>query len=337
MVVDTQTDLYTIDPSLFKGVRARPAGRTPRWLKIGVDGDTGQGKTFLYGTIVECVPEFVKRPLYVDIEGGALTIADREIDVVTIRSWKEFISFYDEFYMMVYQPDKWYERTKKRLEEGKEVWIAHRYDAVCLDSITELDKLIMMDVMDEVVRQDSKRDPEVPAPREWGKGSEKLRNVVREFRNMPVHCVFIFLQIEKPDPITNEDKIRPNVHGKLAGEIPGFLDILGHLSVSTRYVTPKGTTKSVEIRERTMRFQPSGKYIAKDRSGRLGDKMMDPTMLRIMRPILEGHALYQTVQGLTGEIEGEAEDEERGYNTEGWTPTDESAASVDEATDTVTA
>jgi hypothetical protein len=284
------TQIGMLDPSLFGLVRARPANKRPRFLKIGFFGDTGQGKTYLYGTIEECIPKYVKQPLHIEIEGGALTIANRKlIDSVTVTTWKEFNQLFDEIWMMVYGREKWWAWVQAQLAKGKKVWLAKEYDCFCFDHLTELDKLIMKDIMEQTVKEDSKRDPLVPAPREWGKGSERLRDVVREMRNMPVHCVFVFLQFEKEDPITGEDKIRPNVHGKLAGEIPGFLDILGHLSVETKHPKVKGADgkeRSVEVRERVMRFQPGGRYLAKDRSDKLGLLMRNPTMLKIMDPIL---------------------------------------------------
>lgn len=248
-------------------VQARPARTRPKYLKIGIIGDPGVGKTFLAGTIEDAVQ--VKRALMIDVEGGSMTIAGRDIDVIRVTSWSDLQSIYKELYAMCFSDS----------------WDGPMYDAVIIDTLTELQKMSMMQIMAEVVADKSDRDPYVPAQREWGKSQEQIRRLVRAFRDLPLHVIFTFHGKDDQDPTTGEVKVRPSLPGKLAAEVAGFLDVLGYLAV--RSLPKAGDNPNKEMVDtRVILFQPTGKYTAKDRSGKLGNVMVNPTMPIILDKIL---------------------------------------------------
>lgn len=103
-------------------VRARPADLRPVWANIGIMGDSGQGKTWLAGTM-EDVPG-VDRVADVDIEGGGLTLQSakrKRTDIYPVSSWEDIQAAYEEFFYMCHAPDKWKESVEARLKAGQDV------------------------------------------------------------------------------------------------------------------------------------------------------------------------------------------------------------------------
>jgi hypothetical protein len=149
--------------------RAQPASVRPRHLKLLTYGDPGVGKTRLFGTFEEADPPI--KSLLLDVEGGALTLMHTNVEVVRIKTWTELVAAYKELYASCFS----------------ENWTGTRYEAVGLDSLTELQKLNMGDLMSAVTKLDSDRDRYVPSMREWGKSLEMIREIVRRFRDLPMH------------------------------------------------------------------------------------------------------------------------------------------------------
>jgi phage nucleotide-binding protein len=209
-----------------------------------VYGEPGVGKTVLAGSAA-AVPE-LSPVLFIDVEGGTFSLSERypDIDVVRIKSWNDMQRLYDALYN---------EMT---------------YQTVVLDSLTEIQKFSMYIIMRQLVQQDSSRDPDVPGMREWGKNTEQIRRLVRAFRDLPCNTIFTALARTQRDVRTNLDKTRPGLSGQLAGEVAGFVDIVGYL-----YLKRFGD----ELR-RLLLTTPTDTQIAKDRSGRLPAVVENPNM-----------------------------------------------------------
>lgn len=252
-------------------VRARPARTRPRHGKVGVYSDPGVGKTQFAGTAEDC-SDLVSSPIFFDIEGGTMTIADRNMPVLTITKWSEIQEAYTDLFNMCYSP----------------TYDGPKYDMAIIDSMTELQKILMVDLMKEVKLRDADRDVNVPSKREWGIANEMMRKLTRAFRNLPIHVVFIFLAKEDRDDQTGEIKVRPSLPGKLATEIAGFLDVLGYMYVAVEdELGPDGKPTGRKSSVRKMLVQPTAKYSAKDRSNKLGLGIRNPTMRDILGPILQ--------------------------------------------------
>lgn len=274
-----------IDPVLRGRVLARPALIRPVWANIGIMGDSGQGKTWLAGSMEDV--EGVDRVADVDIEGGGLTLQSAKrnrTDIYPVSSWEDIQAAYEEFFYMCHSPDKWKESVETRLKAGHNVPFEYIVQAGLFDNVTELHKYAMAKVMDEVKQKHPDRDS-VPSKREWGITSEMVRNFVREVRNLPMHTVLVFHQQLSEDSVTGEQQVRPSLPGKLSGEIPGYLDILGHLKVERTPV--KDGANTVMQRYRRFLVQPDGRHVVKDRTDSLGDWLLNPTMSTILGPALE--------------------------------------------------
>lgn len=223
------------------------SGQPPHFNML-VYGESGVGKTTLSGSCDD-VPE-MRRVLVIDIEGGLLSLKDRnpDVDSVRVKSWADMQLVYDELY------------------SGK-----HEYNTIVVDSLTEVQKMSMDQVMRKLVDEHEERDPDVPGIREWNINIEQTRKFVRAFRDLPVSTIFTALVKQDRNPRTGAVKKKPSLSGKVADEVAGFLDIVVYLYV-----------KEYEGENRRMLLcQATEDTVAKDRTGKLPSVIIDPTMTTI--------------------------------------------------------
>lgn len=222
-------------------------------------GDPGVGKTHFLGTCAD-IPEFSPF-LLIDVEGGALTLHDKQsIDVVQVRNMKQV------------------EKTINELYKNPGY-----YRAAGLDSGTELQKLDMRTVMKEQFdKKPETTDIYVPSQREWGKSNERIRMIIRAFRDLPMHTFVTCLAIAQVDERTNKTTYMPSLPGKLKSEIAGFFDIVGYM----RAKDERNDAGEVEI-VRTIQVVKTDSVIAKDRTNRLGTVMKNPSV-EMMWELIKG-------------------------------------------------
>lgn len=215
------------------------------YINVLFYGASGVGKTVLAGSADE-VPDM--RPvLMIDVEGGTLSLKNThpDVNVVRVQSWDDMQKVYDALY------------------RGD-----HDYKTVILDSLTEIQKFSMYNIMKGLMQSDPDRDPDVPGMREWGKNIEQIRRLVRAFRDLPMHTIFTALVAIDKDAKTGVMQARPSLSGKLSGEVAGYVDIVAYLytKVSDAHV------------RRLLLTAATDRQIAKDRSGRLPQVIENPTM-----------------------------------------------------------
>lgn len=238
----------TLTAEKLGGLQVQTVADKMAFINLLVYGDPGVGKTVLAAS-ADKVPEM--RPvIFIDIEGGTFSIRERypEVKVVRVESWDDMQSIYDALLM----------------ED-------HGYRTVVLDSLTEIQKFSMYNIMEFTVKKDPDRDPDVPSMREWGKNIEQIRKLVRAFRDLPMHTIFTALEKSDKDNKTGKVKTKPSLSGKLANEVAGFLDIVAY-----QY------TKVHE--DELRRYLLTGsheQYVAKDRSDNLPLTIESPTMDKV--------------------------------------------------------
>jgi len=212
-------------------------------------GPPGAGKTYLSATAQD--HPATSPILVLDIEGGTATLRKRpDVMVVRVKQIGELVRIHTEILKAIQQNDASAPKT------------------VSLDSLTELQKLDMNDIMRALIQQHTDRDPDVPSQREWGKSAMHVRQIVRKFRDLPCNVIFTALDKQEVNQDTGATRILPNLPGKLAGEIPGFLDVVGYLTADL---------EKNKI-ERRLQVQPTARVTAKDRLGVLGQVMVNPTI-----------------------------------------------------------
>lgn len=253
-----------LTPTSLAGLKIAPVRERPKTVNLMVYGDSGVGKTTLAGS-ADGVPEM--RPvLFVDIEGGTLSLTHSypEVEVVRVGSWKEMQELYYELH----------ERE-------------HGYRTIVLDSLTEIQKFSMNQIMANLIEDYPERDPDIPSMREWGKNIEQIRRFVRAYRDLPVNTIFTALAKTDKDQKTGTWYTKPYLPGKLADEIAGFLDIV------TYYYIKNMKQGDEVVRTRYLLTGATENQVAKDRSGRLPLVIEEPTMKQIYDYAIIGKELGQ--------------------------------------------
>lgn len=238
-----------------------PTGEV-KWLNAIIYGEVGAGKTHFFGT-AEDDPDNFLPALLIDIDGGTDTIRHRsKIDIsLPIRSMQDLKNLYKE---VAADPNY--------------------YKTIGIDNITELQKIDMNDVMLEA--KASANNPDnvniyVPSIREWGISGERMRIIVRAFRDLPCHTICLAHLEEKEDRLTKIPRLWPSMPGKLRHELAGFFSVVGYLST---YDTEGGEARQIQF-AKTRRVQ------AKDRFQALPPILADnPTLPQVWKLIQESGA-----------------------------------------------
>lgn len=233
------------------GLRIERVREVVPHFNMMVYGRSGVGKTRLAGSSYT-VPE-MSRVLLIDIEGGNLTLRKEfpDVEMIRVQSWKEMQGVYDALYAG-----------------------GHGFRTVILDSLTEIQKFNMTDIMKKLVESTGDRDLDVPSLREYLKNLEQTRRFVRAFRDLPLNVIFTALEREDKDKMGRPIKL-PSLSGKMAQEVAAFLDIVLYYAVK-EVDTPDGKRQM-----RVLQSQATETTVAKDRSGLLPPVMTDPDMEKL--------------------------------------------------------
>ncbi len=234
------------------GLKVLPVQQRAPFINILIYGDSGVGKTTLAGSADGC-PDL--RPcLILDFEGGTESLVRKypDIDQVRISTWKEMQAVYDELLL------------------GK-----HGYSTVILDSLTEIQKFNMYDIMQQLVADKTDRDEDVPSMREWGRNLEQMRKFVRAFRDLPMNTIFTALKMDAKNDRTGMVTTKPSLSGKLSDEVAAFLDIV------VFYYVKQVVEDGEKIDRRLLLTAKTETIIAKDRTDQLPIVVEEPTMQKL--------------------------------------------------------
>lgn len=248
--------------TLAERIGAKPPTRV-KWLNAIIYGEPGAGKTHFYGTC-ELDPENFLPALAIDIDGGVddtLVGKFDKVDTKSVRSMEELKALYKE---IAAEPDY--------------------YKSISIDNISELQKIDMNAVMLEAkatAQNPDNVDIYVPSPREWGKSGERMRIIVRAFRDLPCHTICLAHVEEKEDKLTKIPRLWPSMPGKLRHELAGFFSVVGYLSTYD---------ENQEV-YRKIQFAKTNRVQAKDRFQALPPVMKpNPTLPEIWQLIRESGA-----------------------------------------------
>lgn len=206
-------------------------------IKILIYGPSGVGKTVFAATAPDV--------LFLDAEGGMLSVADKKIDRIKINSFKDIK---DAFMFL---------KNEK-----------HDYKTVVIDSLTETQKKSM----DEILKASGKDMPRIG---DWGMNIEQIRRMVRNFRDLPMNVIITALEMNLTDEDEGISTKSPALQGKsLPQEVMGFMDVVGYMVAQEKKIESEGKGKKETEKKvvRAIRVQPTASINAKDRSpgGKLG-------------------------------------------------------------------
>jgi hypothetical protein len=194
-------------------------------LNVLIYGAPGVGKTTM-----ACKSP---KPLLVDFEAGSLSVRNvKGLRVESPRSLEDIVDVFDNI-----DPKK--------------------TETVVLDSVTELQRLMMLEIMESATRRDPRKSLFSPTLSEWGVNSEVMRFLIRKARDLPCHSIFVCLDSDAKDEPTGKITKVPAITPKVREDLCSYVDIIGWYNMKK------------EARE--VNFAPSESYIAKDRSGVMPD------------------------------------------------------------------
>ncbi len=262
--------------------RIETVERRTRYLKTLIYGNYGVGKTTLACTALE-VPSMCD-VLIINAESGDLSVEHmKNLDTITVddfRTLGQINEFLKQHCRARDEGDidrlKALESTLRGVEE-EDIKVPRQYKTVVIDSLSELEAYCFNQLLGIT---DTTRLDEETQSAEWAeykKNNTMMLRVVRAFRDLPMNVIFICGEKYSQDE-TKKFKYVPDMTGKLAKKIQGFMDMVGY------YVMAR-TGDNIQ---RRLYVMPSatGRYDAKHRYRTFkGEYFEDPTINSILKEV----------------------------------------------------
>jgi hypothetical protein len=248
--------------------RIKPVTEDSPFVKLGVYGRNGSGKTRLSGS--------APNTLIVDVnEEGTRSVRHTGAHVLECNSYEDVGYAY------------WLLHNARRVKGGglavpirggKKV----RIEVVTLDTVTALNKAAMRLVMGEAEERDPNRPPSMPDKRSYGRAGELVSSLVLMFRNLPLHVVFVAQERTITDEDTGEVVLHTmDLPAGSRGTVLGACGIVGH--ISPQQVKRRVNGKVRKVWEDRLLVGPSEEFDTKDRTNALGEVVRNPTLPQIIQ------------------------------------------------------
>lgn len=170
--------------------------------------------------------------LAISAEGGFLSIADSDIPYIEISSMEDLQDAY------------------RFVTESKE---AQDFESIALDSISEVAEVVLS------AEKGASKDGRAA----YGEMNDKMAKVIRSFRDISDRHIYFSAKMDKTKDEDERIIYAPSMPGKkLTQDLPYYFDEVFALRV--------GQDKDGKV-NRMLQTAPEGRYIAKDRSGKLSD------------------------------------------------------------------
>lgn len=222
----------------------------PPYLKILLYGEPGTGKTvFSAGA---------PSPLFVDVEHGTRSLLNhpelQHTPVLPMREWEEIEELFWEM----------------RAGEDESL---NAIETVVIDSISELQRRQMDEILKGAASKDANRNPYLPYQQDYKLNTEVLRRMVVSFRDLEKNLIVTAHSTEQQDQNDGRVFLRPAVTPKLSQTLTGIMDVVAYMGVE---VDKSGEQK------RYLQVMPSRNILAKTRIGGLDPIIENPTFQHLL-------------------------------------------------------
>jgi hypothetical protein len=242
----------------FQMVPVQPVGK--RKINMMVYGPYGHGKTTFAATALD-VPSMCD-VLFINAEAGDMSLTGRRsLDLVNINKYDQLARIFEFLTLHCMWRDQgnieklleaeralkstvidlddqtppttpgrtWFE--EQRLRIGKPMDEPFMYRTVIIDSISEAHKYLVYKFTGVDIGK-TKLSEEIEKMEEWQPAQELFRLLIRSFRDLRMNTIFVAAEnIVEPD--RKKGRLRsqalPKLAGQMAGDIAGFIDIVGYL------------------------------------------------------------------------------------------------------------
>lgn len=269
-----------------------------KWLNMLVYGPYGSGKTTLAASA--CDVDTLSDVLMLDIESGAMALEDNDrvsrkdrIDRIPITSFQQMAKAHEFLKAHCRYRDDPNEVDKlKTLEarfkgcEPEDITEPKRYHTVMVDSLSELDQLTQYELLGFKIDMPLNKalndgDMEVADWPIFRKNNQMMQLIVRAYRDLPINVTMICHAAYTQDELKRMF-YAPGLTGKLSGQVQGFVDVVGYLTVGKLGEGEKEAPRRLYV-------QPVGKFDAKNRKASYKESYFDnPTMSSISKALKLG-------------------------------------------------
>lgn len=265
-----------------------------RWLKAVFYGAQGTGKTELACSSID-VPS-MGDVILIDAEGGDLTLQDNP----RIKNWEQIKRIPVTNFMTVGRIQEYLKahcihrdsnnvaklRQNQAFLSGvpessiadEAIW---RFRTVIIDSLTEVEMYNMyalMGVEEGKLLEGARDEIEVAGWDEFRKNNMMVQILVRAFRDLPMHVIFICHQRYSQDELKRYH-YSLSLTGQLQNQVQGLVDLVGFLQVAPQ---PDDQGRL----PRRLNIQPTGRYSAKSRRANFASAYIDdPSMHSILKAV----------------------------------------------------
>ncbi len=243
-------------------------------LALAVHGESGSGKSWFADTAP--TPRLI-----FDVEGGVEFTPSRKVEWDPRLEPPKVDGTWDTAVVTVQNDVDVVRRASQWLQTGQ-----HPFESVAVDSLTEYQERVINQIA----------GTSQPTQQNYGELWRGGRSFVRFLCDLKKHPVkpvqtVVFICETAEDGPQERSVMRPALVGKLRRKLAYTVDAMGYM-----FVTADGAELTHHLQ-----FTPVNNIAAKDRTGKLGVVMDDPTVTKILETVYDGP------QPWTGEAEGEDE------------------------------